>query len=623
MQSAIHFPILLHMLGHTIGITAFGAFLILLARSPRRHIGLPAAAAALALCWNLGSLTVLVAQSDSQFQAAVAAVSLGFLSLLPSTLLHLALGAEYRWLAAAGYVVGIGAALIHFTIAAGRPLANMGTGIAWMNYGFGCLSVGGAVLLARGESGPTSSGMRTLAAMALCLLALSFVHFGRTHEPSAVLHELVFHHAGIPVALFVLVQDYRFLLLDVFVRLAGAVVLAAAFAGAILWVADMLGLVRVAADTAVELTACLVISGLLILAYPAIVRRLGVWAENRIFGRKNLQSASAAIGALDAENDDVLLREAAKKMAEFVSAEPWKLIPGNHGLDLTGSETAPAPSLDALHTLGHDWSEAVVPLLTGAGAEHLLLLGPREGGRRYLSVDLADLDILNAAAARRVETLRREEQDKLLRDAEIATLRAQINPHFLFNALNALNGLIPAGAAAARTTLLNLADIFRYSLNSKQHQVVLADELEVVEAYLQIERLRLADRLTTHIDVDDEVRSTRVPALSIQPLVENAIKHGVSHLAKGGEVRITAHAQAGDLRVEVADNGPGFGVQASPGQGHGLRSVERRLQLCYGGAVQFDIESDTAGSRVGFTIPSTIESRNSTDRDRVADSGRN
>lgn len=598
-----HFPILLNLLGHTAGITAFGAFLVLLVRSPRPDIRVPAAAAALALCWNLGSLTVLLAEPAGQFHAAVSALSLAFLSMLPCTLLHSALGNEHRWLSAAGYTVGAAAAMIHVTNALGVPVASPGTGLASINYGFGSLSVIGAVLLARGGSQRTRSGMRTLAAMALFLLALSFVHFGRAHEPGAWLHELVFHHAGIPLALFVLLQDYRFLLMDVFVRLAGSVLLAAAVAGTILWVADLLGLVQAASETAWDLAAFLVLSGLAILAYPAIAQRMGAWAENSLFRRKNVQDATRAVGALEADGESTFLTGAAGVIAEFVSAAHWELLAADSKVRVAKPETIPAPGMEALHAAGHGWSEAVVPLRDGVGAQRLLLLGARDGGRRYLSVDLADLELLATAVGRRVEAMRRGEQDSLLRDSEIAALRAQINPHFLFNALNALNAIIPAGATAARKTLLNLADIFRYSLSSKQQLVSLADEIDIVEAYLQIERLRLADRLTTRIEIDEGVRFNRVPALSIQPLVENAVKHGVSRKADGGEVRVSACEDSGGLRVEVADNGPGFDTHAQPGGGHGLRSVERRLQLCYEGAVEFRVESDASGSRVGFTIP--------------------
>lgn len=620
MEFTNHFPILLNLLGHTAGVTAFGAFLILLARSPRRDIRVPAAAAALALCWNLGSLTVLLADPGGQFQASVSALSLAFLSLVPCTLLHLALGSEHRWLSTAGYAIGAVAATIHVSNAAGVPVANAATGIASINYGFGSLSIIGAVILARSGSRQTHPVMRTLAAMALFLLALSFVHFGRAHEPDAWLHELVFHHAGIPLALFVLIQDYRFLLLDVYVRLVGSVLLAAGFAGAILWVADLLGLVEAADETGLVVAAFLVTSGLAILTYPAIVRRLSAWAENSLFGRKDVRAVADGIASIATDGESAFLSESALAIADFVSADHWKLLRADSDVRITKSETIPSPSLESLHATGHGWSEAVVPLRDGVGSQLLLLLGAREGGRRYLSVNLADLDLLASEVARRVEAMRREEQDSLLRNAEIATLRAQINPHFLFNALNALNAIIPAEAPDARKTLLNLADIFRYSLNSKQQLVSLADEIEIVEAYLQIERLRLADRLTTRIEIDERVRFIRVPALSIQPLVENAVKHGVSRKAKGGEVQVVAREEEGGLRVEVTDNGPGFDTRVQRGQGHGLRSVERRLQLCYSGAVEFHIESDVSGTRVSFTVPVGAEQRLGSNYRTVADS---
>ena len=620
MEFTNHFPILLNLLGHTAGVTAFGAFLVLLARSPRRDIRVPAAAAALALCWNLGSLTVLLADPAGQFQASVSALSLAFLSLVPCTLLHLALGNEHRWLSTAGYAVGVLAAAIHLSIAVGVPVASTGTGIASINYGFGSLSIIGAVLLARRGSQQTHTVMRALAAMALFLLALSFVHFGRVHESDAWLHELVFHHAGIPLALFVLIQDYRFLLLDVYVRFVGSVVLASGFAGTILWVADLLGLVEADDETALVVAAFLVTSGLAILAYPAIARILSAWAENSLFGRKDVRAVAKGIGTIATDEAGVFLPGAARAIAEFVSVDHWKLVRAGSDVRITKSETVPSPSLETLHAIGHGWSEAVVPLRDGVGSQLLLLLGAREGGRRYLSVNLADLDLLASEVARRVEAMRREEQDSLLRSAEIATLRAQINPHFLFNALNALNAIIPAQATDARKTLLNLADIFRYSLNSKQQLVSLADEIEIVEAYLQIERLRLADRLTARIEIDERVRFSRVPALSIQPLVENAVKHGVSREAKGGEVRVVAREEEGRLRVEVTDNGPGFDTQVQRGQGHGLRSVERRLQLCYSGAVEFHIESDASGTRVSFTVPVGAEQRLGSNHRTVVDS---
>ena len=602
MQFVVHFPILLNVLGHAAGITAFGAFMVLLFRSPRPGIRAPAAAAGLALCWNLGSLVVLLAGSGSPAQELVATVSLAVLSLLPCTLLQLALQGDHKWLNRVGYAIGASAATIHISNALGLPIASQATGISAIMYGFSALAVVGAVLLARYGSLRRGAGMRFLAAMALFLLAVSFVHFGRAHESGAWLHELVFHHAGIPLALFVLLQDYRFLLLDVFVRLAGAGLLAAAFAISLLWIADSLGLVRIGDSTALGLAVFVVVSGAVILAYPPILQRLGVWVENALFRRKDVRETARAIHAADADGDSAFLDLASRAVSEFVSAERWKLLEAGIGIRVAKSEVAPAPHFDSLAPPERAWAEAIVPLRDGAGTERLLLLGAREGGRRYLSLDLAELDLLASEIRSRVERMRRDEQENSLRDAEMATLRAQINPHFLFNAFNALNAIIPASARDARSTLLNLADIFRYSLDGRRQFVPLEEEMGIVEAYLQIERLRLGKRLKTRIDMENSVRFRRVPALSIQPLVENAVKHGISRKAEGGEVSVRACQEGSGLRVEVVDNGPGFDPNALPERGHGLRSVERRLQLCFAGAAEFLVQSGRSGSTVGFVI---------------------
>lgn len=602
MEFVVHFPILLNVLGHAAGITAFGAFMVLLFRSPRPGIRVPAAAAGLALCWNLGSVVVLLVDTASPVQGIVATVSLAVLSFLPCTLLHSALQGEHRWLNGVGYVIGAAAAAIHLSNAAGLRIVSQAAGISAIIYGFGALAVVGAVLLARSGTPRHGAGMRFLAAMALFLLAVSFVHFGREHEPGAWLHELVFHHAGIPLALFVLLQDYRFLLLDVFVRLAGACLLAAGFAASLLWLADSLGLVNIGNATTLGLAVFVVVAGAVILVYPVILQRAGVWVENALFRRKDVRDAARRIRAADTGSEAAFLDEASRTLAEFVSAERWKLLEPGSGMRLARSELAPTPGFDSLAPSEQVWCEAVVPFRDGAGAPRPLLLGARQGGRRYLSLDLTELDLLASEVAGSVERMRRDEQENLLRDSEMATLRAQINPHFLFNALNALNAIIPASASDARRTLLNLADIFRYSLGGKRQFVPLEEEMEIVEAYVQIERLRLGKRLRTRIEMDDGARFRLVPALSIQPLVENAVKHGISRMAEGGELSVIARLERGGLRVEVVDNGPGFDPRSLPEHGHGLRSVERRLQLCFGADAEFLIQSGDSGSRVSFVV---------------------
>ena len=602
MEFVAHFPILLNVLAHAAGITAFGAFLVLLLRNRKRGIAVPAFSAGLATCWNLGSLVVLLLEAGSPLQSVVGTGSLAVLSLLPCTLLHLALQGEHVWLNRVGFALGASAAAIHLSNALGVALARPEIGISVINYGFSASALVGAALMARESTIRRGAGMRFLTAMALFLLAASFVHFGESHQTGAWLHELVFHHAGIPLALFVMLQDYRFLLLDVFVRLAGAGLVAAAFVGVLLWVASSLGLMIIDEASTVRLAVFVIASGGIFLAYPRILRALGDGVVKWLFPRNDLQTAVNEIRHLDSGGENEFPQQAARIVARFVSADRWKLLENGDSTRVEEAEAAPAPPFESLADAERLWAEAVVPLRQADEANRLLLLGSRRGGRRYLSLDLSDLNLLASEFARRSEEIRREEQDQLMREAELRALRAQINPHFLFNALNALNALLPPGAEHARRTVLSLADIFRYSLGGKRQLVPLEEELEIVEAYLQIERLRFGERLETRIAVEDDVSQEQVPALSIQPLVENAVKHGISRLAAGGQVEVLVRRADGAMRVEVVDDGAGFDATDDVRPGHGLQNVERRLHLCFGDDAEMFVESGRSGSRVGFLV---------------------
>ena len=148
------------------------------------------------------------------------------------------------------------------------------------------------------------------------------------------------------------------------------------------------------------------------------------------------------------------------------------------------------------------WAEAIVPLRFSFGEVTYILLGRRQGGRRYLSEDLRVLGRLATAIAEQVERYRETEMQKLVVQAELRALQSQINPHFLFNALNALFGIIPREASGARRTVVHLADIFRYCLQTPDKLISLEEEMEIVRAYLEIEKLRLGPRLQMEIDVD-------------------------------------------------------------------------------------------------------------------------
>jgi hypothetical protein len=179
-----------------------------------------------------------------------------------------------------------------------------------------------------------------------------------------------------------------------------------------------------------------------------------------------------------------------------------------------------------------------VPIVTADPPRYTLNVGPLASGRDLLSDDLALLEAAAAIAARRLDALRLAQVSRLATEAELRALRAQVNPHFLFNALNTIGFLIQTAPPRAQLTLRKLTTLLRGVLRSGEGAVTLGEELDLVSAYLDIESARFEERLAVQVDVPLSLHTARVPPLVLQPLVENAIKHGISRSRTGGQVRI-------------------------------------------------------------------------------------
>jgi hypothetical protein len=249
------------------------------------------------------------------------------------------------------------------------------------------------------------------------------------------------------------------------------------------------------------------------------------------------------------------------------------------------------------------WAETAVPIRLPQRDGFTLLLGRRRGGRPYLSEDLRSLSSLANGIAEEVVRRRAAEMERLAAEAELRALQSQINPHFLFNALNTIYGIIPREAAGAREAVLNLAAIFRYFLHSDRVLIPLSEELEIIRAYLAIERLRLGPRLRTDIAIDPAAERAMIPALSVQPLVENAVRYALSKRAGEGWLKLSATADGGALTIAVEDSGAGDGAESPGGAGVALANVTRRLQLCFGPEAGVSINRAPSGTRVQFSAP--------------------
>ena len=414
----IHEPLLVNTVGHAAGALIFGIFLFLFFRDRAgsgsvRGSWLSFAAAALAFLWDTISLAALVVTPFAPAQGAIAvAVSFAVLSVLPAVLLHLSFRRHLRFIVAAGYALAFFAAGLHLWQLARPDQNSKKWALILIPVGFGLLTIFAVILLTSRRMPESRSKVSRIAgAMCLFLFAISFVHFGSASPDSAWSSELIIHHAGIPIALFVLLQDYRFVLLDAFVRflanvfLAGLLTFAAVRAGFRLILVET----HITRDPLQE--ALLLISICLLLIGFALLRsKVQKMLTNVVFRRPDLEKALHTMRShpIKEEGESDYLSWGIEQMAEFVRATRAELLSKvNVPIDLRSinllfpilAGEIPAFRTDAAFR----WAEAVVPLRFSHGDVRYILLGRRQGGRRYLSEDLEFLNRVASVLGEQVE----------------------------------------------------------------------------------------------------------------------------------------------------------------------------------------------------------------------------
>lgn len=235
------------------------------------------------------------------------------------------------------------------------------------------------------------------------------------------------------------------------------------------------------------------------------------------------------------------------------------------------------------------------------------------GFRYYRFLQMEHAFLLQSESEKQAERLRRKNAEHLAREAQFKMLRYQLNPHFLFNTMNAITSLVNAGRNAEASSMIDALSAFlRDSLEGDPFRpVTLRKELESLETYLSIEKTRFGDRLELQISAPEQVLNFRVPGLLLQPLAENVIKHAVRPTSQTVTMTIAARMDDADLLIEVADTGPGIvGLENGqvPSGGIGLENVRARLENMYGDRQRFQIESNAgAGLKIGIRIPAMSE----------------
>jgi hypothetical protein len=432
----------------------------------------------------------------------------------------------------------------------------------------------------------------------------------------------------LPLAFAILYQDYPFALADLFLKRALALVAIVTVAFAAIATFGLLSVafaqfVHVDPRQVSILVTLWVATALL---YPSF-RRVTAWfVDTIVLRRPDYPTLRGAIARRVQAADDIptLLSAVCELLAPALSAplvtwREWDLLGVDEAIGpavVSGAEarailkSAGTGDLSSAGDLLSGPIAAIVTVPTSDRPRFVIAIPQLTGGRRLLSDDLATLEAIAVVVARRIDAIRitderherairEQEIGKLATEAELRALRAQINPHFLFNALTTIGYLIQTAPPRALQTLLRLTSLLRAVLKSEGEFTTLGRELEVVEAYLDIERARFEQRLRVTIDVPARIRNIRLPPLVLQPIVENAVKHGIAQKQVGGEIVIRGRVdRVGDdtrrLSLIVQDTGAGTTADAlerGRDAGVGLGNVERRLQAHYGNAASLSIRT--------------------------------
>lgn len=354
--------------------------------------------------------------------------------------------------------------------------------------------------------------------------------------------------------------------------------------------------------------------GLLLLLYLGASRAIKFAVDRWLLPRPNYRAALRELwnelNTLDAEPE--IFAAAARHIHVLLESRRVSVVPAAEAPD----------DLDLRE--GSNDCNVQAPVRVRGERVYVLAVTPERYCRALLSADIRFLEDCSALIGWRIEALlaererieRQAREARLLQlaaEAELKALRAQINPHFLFNSLNTIADLIVTDPAKAETITVLLAKVFRHVLLYSDRQLTaVSEEIEFLRTYLRIEEVRFGARLSVQMDVDPEVFSARVPSLILQPVVENAIKHGLAPKIGPGHLNIRAGRDGRFVKLEVEDDGVGFPAAAlteeSSRRGVGLKIIAERLKTLYqaGASLQFEA-ANPLGSRVTILIPLEAE----------------
>ncbi len=447
----------------------------------------------------------------------------------------------------------------------------------------------------------------------------------------------------------------RFRFADVFIRYSVRILLASCLAVLLILAAQSSPLAHLANLTkfpvAIHMFALSMLAAALSLSFLFLDHRSRMLVSRWVFEAPDYRKVARELGENLAQiHDESETIFAAEKVirttlelerveAIRVDAQPETDWP----IELKNGEVAELDVAKRLReTLSSPNLELLVPVRSAGHVSHILAVSPGPARRALVSEEVNFLRTVATSLGTRFDSLRleretieRRSREALLlqqvTEAELRALRAQINPHFLFNSLNTIANLIEANPPAAETMTLRLARVFRYVLSHSSHATTsIHEEMEFLRTYLEIEEARFGDRLRVQIDVAPEAATEHIPSLLLQPIVENALKHGLAPKVGPGCLWISAQLQGDQLCLKVEDNGVGSEWTTSPKKngnhlafssteskhkisiGVGLGNIAARLDTLYQSQAHLNLEGrENGGTCVTLLLPRTNGTRDS------------
>jgi two-component system, LytTR family, sensor kinase len=569
--------------------------------------------AILGFSWNIGAVAIYGLPDlgiDNTFPWLIAA-SFTTLGFLPAVVVHLILLSNLeanqklarKFITFTAYCLSAIAGLMHFYVTFINELTPSHIALHILTFGFGSLAIA-LIFLTRKQPG----WQRAFWITGLAVFAVSALHLSHHDAESYPWWlEMIGHHASLPLVIAILYQDYRFAFADIFLKRTISLVLL----------------------VVIVFSAYMAVSPLLVFGSNkepeplTIGLLLGLWVATALFYPKLRQMVVWFVDTIVLKRADYdnLRVEIARTIASYETPEEILAYICRVLTPILSAKQI-SFSLEEDMSLGNHTLTMLFP--TTEMPQYYLVIGELLGGRRLLSDDLEMLEAVVLMVARRIDvvrvahdrckiSLREQEISKLATEAELRALRAQLNPHFLFNALTTLGYLIQTAPDKAFETLMRLTGLLRGVLRRSAGEFAsVGEEVELIKAYLDIEKTRFEERLQVKINVEDSLNNIRIPSLLIQPLVENAIKHGITPAKDGGEIAITVEKcfdekKAEQIKIVVQDTGQGvseFDLARGRKKGVGLANIERRLKCHYADEAILKVKSElNKGTTITVSLP--------------------